>query len=370
MVEGFGRWWNDPKKHYKRKNFWLPAAKSLKSRIGDSRPFRYFTLCAREMIDVFMLAKEGVLHYDSSTELVEHVRFCESNLEQYTEIMELIGEEGSGFFGRLEELILFKDDSYTAQFPDTGSLSMELEDQGLTKEAKTILQKKTIHFHVKASFPFDFINLDFCGYYYPHPPQVLEINDAVARVLEWQKRESREDFGKLKVKEFIMSITCRHDQNIASEAEVRLTNVIKGNNRDYSRYRSFLQSKRGITDIDQWVRNEKLDFFLSAWPKEITRLAEDRNWKMEILAYLYYDRVDDEGLPYNIVCLVARFKPSRSSGHLANALFVLDKRNHQFLEDIPRNSSQWKALIADLRQIRDLRNSQARQKKRPELPPP
>ena len=48
----------DSLKHYVRRYGWLTAAKQQKSAIGNRSktiPLRYFTFCAAEAIDVFML---------------------------------------------------------------------------------------------------------------------------------------------------------------------------------------------------------------------------------------------------------------------------------------------------------------------------
>ena len=54
----------DTLKHYVRKNGWLTAAKEQKYAIrrrSKQIPLRYFTFCAVEAIDVFMLELEGIL---------------------------------------------------------------------------------------------------------------------------------------------------------------------------------------------------------------------------------------------------------------------------------------------------------------------
>ncbi len=94
MPHDFSKWWNCLKKHTKRSRHWLPRARELEDAIGDRRPFRYFTLCARPMIDVFMLAKEGILDHDESFVNLSDVVFCEYDQEHYPEIIEMIGIEG------------------------------------------------------------------------------------------------------------------------------------------------------------------------------------------------------------------------------------------------------------------------------------
>ena len=69
----------------------------------------HFTLCARSMIDVYMLVKEGVLQFDETKTRIPGVSFCESAIEMMQEMKELRGVEESAFFARLEDLVLFQD---------------------------------------------------------------------------------------------------------------------------------------------------------------------------------------------------------------------------------------------------------------------
>src|SRR6202021_1800649 len=204
----FDKWWNDLKKHWKRLQHWLPHWKALAMRIGDDRPIRYFTLCARSMIDVFMLVGEGLLKIDPENYSISRVQFCECDQEQFAEIREMIAREDAGFFGQLENVVLFKEDDFTAQFPTLESISLKLEDEGLELEKLDRLLLKRTHFNVRSSFPYDFINLDFCQYYYPHPPGMLRVNETVDRILDWQRRLS-DDGENGNLQEFFLPSTCR-----------------------------------------------------------------------------------------------------------------------------------------------------------------
>ena len=110
----FDKWWNDLKKHRKRLRHWLPHWKALAARLGDGRRLRYFTLCARSMIDVFMLVGEGLLDVEPENNSISRVQFCECDQEQFDEIREMIAREDAGFFGQLENVVLFEDDDFTA----------------------------------------------------------------------------------------------------------------------------------------------------------------------------------------------------------------------------------------------------------------
>src|SRR5690349_4957415 len=118
----FSRWWNDLKKHKKRVSHWLPHWQVAAEAIGNTRALRYFTLCARPMIDVFMLVKHGLLTLDGENHSIQRVQFCESNPDYFTEIREMVAREDAGFFGELEAIVLFNDDDFTAQCPTLESI--------------------------------------------------------------------------------------------------------------------------------------------------------------------------------------------------------------------------------------------------------
>src|SRR6266480_2308894 len=109
MADVFDKWWNDTKKHHKRLKHWLPHAKGLAERLEPVRGLRYFTLCARSMIDVFMFLREGLLSQDPENYSISSVQFCEFVPDQFAETRDLIAREDAGFFGRLEQIVLFHD---------------------------------------------------------------------------------------------------------------------------------------------------------------------------------------------------------------------------------------------------------------------
>jgi hypothetical protein len=370
----FDKWWNDLKKHRKRVEYWLPHCKSLAARIGLDRPIRYFTLCARSMIDVFMLVNEGLLALDPDNYAINRVKFCECDEKQFDEIGEMIAREGAGFFGRLENVVLFQEDDFTAQFPTLDSISVKLEDErlytGLADDLEKVdkLQLKRTHFNVKSSFPFDFINLDFCQYYYPQPPGMLRVNETVKKFLEWQQTPGED--GQ-RVQEFVLSVTCRHDIEFPPAAEARLVELIRDNCAMSSRYKDEVERTRRIARVEEWIDKDREDFFFAGWPKDIARSAKEYGWSMEVLDYVYYRRPRDKDHPYVIACLVARFSRSEAvPDYLPTALHVLKSENRTFIDEIDPKSTEGRKLLEDLGEIVALRNEQAVRKHRQLLPNP
>jgi hypothetical protein len=371
-MPSFDKYWNDLKKHRKRVECWLPYWKGVAASLSGRRPMRYFTLCARSMIDVFMLIRAGVLKYDEIDYAIESVSFCESDIEQFNEIRDMVSREGAGFFGSLERLFLFEDNDYTGQFPTLESIDLEFETLGesVPRSRAEELRLKRVHLEVVAAFPYDCINLDFCGYYYPEPPDMLLINKTIQRILDWQRRPSSGG-EHIEISEFLLAVTCKHDAVFPLEAKRRLRELIRENCADSDVYSNEIKDMLGETSIDEWPDSDSQNFFLSGWPKDIARSAKERGWKTDIQDYVYYERVGDAGNSYLIVCLVLKFvRAAEQPDYTPAALFALRRENRKFILDIQRDSEEGQLLLADLAEVVAVRNAQAVRKRREELPGP
>jgi hypothetical protein len=367
-MSGFDKYWNDLQKHQKRLGHWLPHWRGLAERIRDGRGFRYFTLCARSMVDVFMLVKEGLLRVEPANNSIGRVQFCEYDPEQFIEIREMIGREDAGFFGPLEEVALFQDDGFTGQFPTPESIESGLGDEGLDTDAINRLQLKRTFFNLRSSFPYDCINLDFCEYYY-EPPDMLRVNSTVERFFEWQRRPS-EDNERVEIEEFILTVTCRYDAAFPPPAEERLVQLIRSNCTRSQEYHDELQRTRGTTRPEEWARENREDLFLAGWPKDIALSARQNGWSMDILDYVYYRRVGDRG-PFVMACLVSKFTLARGDqAEIRAALLALDRDRRSLIGEIDRASVQGQGLLENLTGIVAAHNQQAARKQRPRLPDP
>jgi hypothetical protein len=366
----FGKWWKDPKKHVKRRDYWLPHWKNLAEKLSGKRPVRYFTLCARPMIDIFMLVREGLLSVDGENHSIGNVRFCELDPEHFAEIKDLIATEDAGFQVQLEAAVLFQDDSFTGGCPTLDSIAIKLEDERLQNDEDKLnkLHLKRTAIYLQRSFPYDCLNLDFCEYYYPDPPDMMKINLTVERILEWQGHAS--DDGTV-VDEFVLAVTCRHDAQFPQEAEDRLRALILENCKISDAYKKSLVETRG-EDINQWLESDREDFFFAGWPKDIAGAAKKAGWAMQILDYVHYRRVGDhDDNPYLITCLIAHFsRDDPNAKYLLTAFNALAKDKRTLIGEIDVKSPIGEELIADLTEIVDARNVQAGRVDRPPLPSP
>ncbi len=369
----FGKWWPCLRKHYKRTYIWLPRARELHSELAGGRTFRYFTLCARPMIDVYMLVREQILPVDDTAKRVRGVSFCECNSDVFPEMLELIGIEESGFLAKLEELVLHQDTPETETLDSEESLTRYLEEQGegLDFAIRERVEGKRRHLVFRELFPFDFLNLDFCDRYYGSPPDVMKIHATIDKILEWQRRPNTADGGKeFSVKRFVAAITCRVDLNTPPDAVSRLKDLVTRNSAEYPEYSQAVR-QRAATGLDQWAREFPLDFFMAAWPKEIARLAKLKSWDIAIRDHAFYERQNDEGETYHMVSLVVEFiQAPICDTYLTAVTRCLDPNARTAIPRFDPESGDGIALISDLREIVDLRNSQATRVAREPLPEP
>lgn len=368
----FFRWWKDPIKHYKRRHYWIPEAKRLHRELQGTRHLRYFTLCSREMIDVFSFIKEKVISYDSALHKINHVKFCENRPDIFPEVKEMIGYEDSGFLGRLQDIALFKGDPYTDKFTSKRDIDAELERLGedIGKEKKQRLALKLDYLRLQEAFPFDFLNLDFCDVYYPNPPNTMQINSTISQLVEWQGRLGVDNGQQFSLRRFLLAVTCRFDDTVSNDAYNRMATVLAGNQREYPQYRIALERRPLGNNLRQWRRKNPLDFFLSAWPKELLQIMERHQWRMEIRGFVFYFRVGESGKRYIIVSLLCDCVRQSSLGtHEKQSLWLLDNNNREKLEPPSRSSPVGRSLYGHLKAVVVLRNAQARFCSRPLLPP-
>jgi hypothetical protein len=325
------------------------------------------------MIDVYMLVKESVLRMDETGRRILGVAFCELEKEVFPEMIELIGVEESGFRARLEDLALFSDISETQVLDTMASLEEFIEEagEGLSAEVQEAVENKRRHLLFQSLFPFDFLNLDFCDRYYGSPPDVMKINMTIEKLLDWQRRPGKKSDGhSFSVNRFVTAITCRVDGTLPPATTRRLKGIVKANAESHAEYRAALQ-EREIDDLAGWSASAPLDFFMSAWPKEIARLALNKQWDITVLDHAFYDRVNDEGDAYHMVCLVVEFTQATiCTTYLSAATQSLDQDARTEIRRIEETDAEGRRLLTDLRQIVNLRNAQAKRIDREELPEP
>jgi hypothetical protein len=326
------------------------------------------------MIDVYMLVREQVLPFDEEAHRVRGVSFCEKDEMVFPEMKELIGVEEAGFLGALEDLVLFRDNSPQTQTLDTVKALtrfLEEEGEGLDDGVRRSAEEKKKHLLFRSLFPFDFLNLDFCDRYYGDPPNVMRVHATIDKLLDWQRQPGRTLGGAaFSVRRFVVAITCRVDLNTPPDALQRLKRVVEDNRAECVAYGEALRA-RLVGDLDSWARNHPLDFFMSAWPKEIAQLAREKSWDITIHDHASYGRQNDAGEDYDMVCLVVEFAQTPICGTYLEAVTkCLDVGSRTAIPRFDPGTGDGAVLLSGLREIVGLRNQQALGFAREPLPDP
>ena len=155
---------------------------------SSGREPKYLTFCAAEAIDVFLLLKEGVLTRDPNTDIVLNTYFCEKDSEDFNEISQLIGAHEQGFLGDFQDMILFEDDEKTQ------GLRYNDVSRRYGQELRRRLSTKERHLRFRCAIPFDVMNLDICGTFFPPKGGVLSpMLQSIRTLLDWQTDFAKKD---------------------------------------------------------------------------------------------------------------------------------------------------------------------------------
>ena len=359
----------DSLKHYVRKHGWLTAAKQQKHVIRSRSkriPLRYFTFCAAEAIDVFMLAREGILKRSEETGRLEGVYFCEEDLRKFGIIADLIGSPENGFQGEFEKIVLFKDDEETTD----KTLEDEQEDQDpYTPEMRQKLRYKDKHLRLRKAFPFDIINLDVCGVMFPPRRDIMApLLESIIQILAWQT-ESKFLINERECKRFTLFLTSHIDpsdtnQNAIEQLENRVIENINTN----EGFRSAFVGHYGHDLVKKLVQDNFAEFFCIALPKFIIHEALFRfGWKVTCgPTYLYNrDYRREENRQYQIMHTVSVYERIPGFGRsldipnvdqYTQSVIQLVNDQIKWIDDVIENLDVSRELEEDLKKIVELRD--------------
>jgi len=258
-------------KHCARYYGWLPASISYKKE-SKKKSLKYFTLCAKEAIDVFMLEKEGVLRRDKNKKL-PNVIICESEEKDAVEIFKFVRPplESSILVGKLEEILTFQDTNKTKGL----SLDNDVKDA----EIRKLLRTKRLSEQIKELFPFDIINFD------PYESLVAldfeenKMYQAFKRIFELQKS----------INSFLLFVTTKIT-DIHLNVESRFKKDFECNVTEYPGIREILSLER-ITTYDE-ICDENKRKALGFAKTIVMAVARSQGWNCEHKGiYIYeYDK--------------------------------------------------------------------------------
>lgn len=306
----------DIPKHYVRRNGWLPACRNQSRAIRNrSRriPLRYFTFCAAEAIDVFMLERNRVISRSDQTGRLEGVFFCEKDEIAFGQIADLIGSPEQGFQGEFERIVLFEEDD------DTRERSI-LDDHPYEEEVRKKLRYKDAHLRLRSAFPFDIINLDVYGNMFPPNKGVIaRLLESIIRILEWQT-ESVFSNGRPS-QQFTLFLTCYiNPDRTDAEAVRQLTTRLAENIQSNAEFGTTFNDRYGHRNASRLASENFAEFFSLAVPKYLIYLAVFRlGWRVHHGPTYLYSRPDPRGTDdrYHMMHSVAMFERIPNfEGHL------------------------------------------------------
>lgn len=301
----------DIPKHFIRTNGWLPACKKQKQAIrrrSKKIPLRYFTFCAAEAIDIFMLEREQILQRSEQTGRLESVYFCEKDQQAFGKIADLIGSPEQGFEGDFVRIVLFEEDDDTLG----RSLEDDIPYSQLTEKIYRKLKYKDAHYRFRQAFPFDIINLDVFGVMFPPRRGVIApLLKSLIQIIEWQTN-SRFPINDQLCKQFTLFLTSHIDPaQTDDEAIEQLSNRLTTNISSNVDFQTAFKKRYGHQEVMRLVNDNFAEFFCLAFPKFIIyRSLFHFGWQVTYGPTYLYNRDDkwEEDKQYQIMHSVSVFE--------------------------------------------------------------
>lgn len=300
-----------PEKHYVRKHAWVPAASARLRKVGAEgrgEYVKYFTLCAKEAIDVFLFAlSENLIELDARE--FPGVVFCECYPDQYELIKAKLGRT-RGFLARFEDLVLNRDT------PESEDFYSEL--------------------------PFDLYNLDFTGVCFPRTePPFSRTLEAIVDLIETSGSEPyRQGFD--------MFLTFRARRSEENEAAIRrLKNNIRDNRNQYQWYEDAFAGRYG-ENLGLLLDGKYHEFLLRALPKLLGRFGKQAGFCVACSHSVCYPRPDPQNPRFYIISFGLSFDWAGQDTGLGRSV----------RQTVPSQEIATDAYLAMLRQIteQDIQN--------------
>ena len=300
-------WDNDVTKHFIRREVWLPAALAQANACRSlGREPKYLTFCAAEAIDVFLFLENGILARDPFSNCVTKAFFCEKDPQDFAEITRLIGSDEQGFLGDFADIVLFRDDDETQ--------GRELSDLGARypRELRNRLSTKARNRRLRAAVPFDVINLDICGTFFPPKAGVLSpMLTSIRTLLDWQTESVQWDdtFAS-----FALFLTAHVECGGVNESAIEeLIEMVANNRSAYAGFAEALEQRFGTNRPDRIATMDFDGFYSTALSKVVVSEAFQRGWIADVPFSGLYKRTrqTNEGIEaseYSMLAWTCRFK--------------------------------------------------------------
>ena len=299
-------WDTDVVKHYIRRAAWLPAliAQSADSKSTGRKP-KYLTFCAAQAIDVFLFLREGLLTRDTDTDSVLNTYFCEKDATGFNTISQLIGAHEQGFFGDFQDMILFEEDELTKGFTYAD------RQQRYGRDIRRRLSVKARHQRFKAAIPFDVVNLDICGTFFPPSSGLLSpMLKSLRRLFKWQTASALKNSS---FASFTIFLTTHVECGRVSEVAMNdLVTLMDSNRSEYSEFSRTLEKRFGTSDPRILAAEEFSGFYCIALPKMIVNEAFKQGWTAVVRFSGQYQRersslAENDSTKYSMLAWVGQF---------------------------------------------------------------
>lgn len=303
-------WDFHPTKQYVRREGWVRWIQNYVERRqaeGVNKPWTYLTLPGKNALDIGFLCQKGLLERGGEG-FQKTVAICDNRWASWVE-------------KRIGPLI--------------ASSRKSLE--------KVIWQQQD---PLVTNFPYDVINLDFCG-------TLLQNEGPRERIIE-TIRCLEEIFELQRGCGFLLLLTTRTgDDQFGEEAEAELRKVLLHNVDEEDEFRVKYEARYGSVDLIPCLESFT-EFTQIVIPKIIARIARDDFYLVVERFAAKYNRVDRNGYPYDMICHTFELKPIGRRGKNVFEPRFPQKRRKDALGDYvstqtaDRASTEYRVFIADL----------------------
>jgi len=289
-------------KHCVRYHGWLPACKWYKEHKRNGG-LKYFTLCAKQAIDVFMLEMEGLLQRDEEDRRLRGVIICEANEGDAREIFSLVRPP-------LAEAVIVGDLAEILNFQDTPETEGRSPDEDDTKlRVRRLLELKRKCLSLRAQFPFDVINFDPYGSLVDPALEDNKLHKAFCKIFELQSAAPS----------FLLLVTT--PVQVHSRVRARFREDFAANATRYRPIKDALSSRHGTDDYDGI--NEDRRIALGVAKSIIIPCARNNGWRHEHKGIYVYERGRGQKMLSSVVLFRQGGRRDDQSGYVADIVRVI-----------------------------------------------
>jgi hypothetical protein len=315
-------------KHFARYRGWLAATYEIVDVAGRGT-IKYFTLCGKKAIDVFMFEKEGLLARDTQGRLLDVV-ICEKNVADAAEIFNLVRPplREALIIGSLEEVLV-------SQESEGGS------GDDRSREVRKNVRNWELFKQLRKYFPFDVINFDTYGSLVNRPLGENKLLTALERLFELQQS----------AKTFLLFVTTPiSDLNNELEAIFREGLSLNVTSHDEIR-RALCTSK----DTDSYDEIEVESRVALGFAKSIVLpMARKYGWDpIHKGIYVYDSPTGATKMMSSVVQLTAASSEPDSGGYVFDIIQIIEHMPKCYSEENPEQKAEVREHLASIVKYRE-----------------